>query len=95
MLRAESFPSGSCMRRRSPTNRAESTMAVTNEDTSATNLPYRPKDDSSLTRAAFRGSNLFFSMWRDPQDDGRMRPGDWLVLLTGSALIIVSALVFL
>ena len=95
MLRPENFLSGSCMRRRSPINRAESTMAVTNKDSSATNLPYSPKDNSSLTRAAFRGSDLLFSMWRDPQDDGGMRPGDWVVLATGSALIIVSALVFL
>ena len=60
MLRPENFLSGSCMRRRSPTNRAESTIAVTNKDSSATNLPYSPKDNSSLTRAAFRGSDLFF-----------------------------------
>ena len=70
-------------------------MAVPNEDSSAANLPYRPKGNSSLTGAAFRGSGLFFAMWRDPQGDGRMRPGDWLVLLIGSALIIVSSLVLL
>jgi hypothetical protein len=67
-------------------------MAVPNEDSSEANLPYRPKDSSPLTGAAFRGSGRFFAMWRDPQGDGRMRPGDWLILLIGSALIIVSAL---
>jgi hypothetical protein len=67
-------------------------MAVPNEHSSAANLPYRPKINASLTGAAFRGSSLLFAMWRDPQGDGRMRPGDWLVLLTGLALIVVSAL---
>ena len=94
MLRPENFLSGSCMRRRSPTNRTE-TMAVPNEDSPEAKLPYRPKDNSSFTGAAFRGSGPLFAMWRDPQGDGRMRPGDWLVLLIGSALIIVTALVFL
>ena len=94
VLRPENFLSGSCMRRRSPTNRTE-TMAVPNGDLSEAKLPYRPKDNSSFTGAAFRGSGLLFAMWRDPQGDGRMRPGDWLVLLIGSALIIVTALVFL
>jgi hypothetical protein len=70
-------------------------MEVPNEDSSEANLSYRPKDDSSLTGAAFRGSGLLFALWRDPQGDGRLRPGDWLVLLIGSALIIVSALVLL
>jgi hypothetical protein len=60
---------------------AESTMAVPNEDSSETNLPYSLKDNSSLMRAAFRGFHL--------------RPGDWLVPLIGLALIIVSALVLL
>ena len=69
-------------------------MAVPNEVSSAANLPYGPKVNSFLTGAAFCGSDLFFAMWRDPQGDGRMRPGDWLVLLIGSALI-VTALVFL
>ena len=59
MLRPENFLSGSCMRRRSPTNRTE-TMAVPNEDSSEAKLPYRPKDNSSFTGAAFRGSGLFF-----------------------------------
>ena len=70
-------------------------MAVPNEDSSEVKLPYRPKDNSSFTGAGFRGSGLLFAMWRDPQGDGRMRPGDWLVLLCGSALIIVTALAFL
>jgi hypothetical protein len=67
-------------------------MAVPNEDSSEADLPYRRKDNSPLTGAAFRGFGLFFALWRDPQGDGRMRPGDWLILLIGSALIIVSAL---
>jgi hypothetical protein len=67
-------------------------MAVPNEDSSEANLPYRPKDNSPLTGAAFRRFGLFFAMWRDPQDDGRMRPGDWLILASGSALIIGLAL---
>jgi hypothetical protein len=70
-------------------------MAVPNEDSSAANLPYRHKFNSLFTGAAFRRSGLFFAMWRDPQGDGRMRPGDWLVLSIGSALIIVLALVLL
>jgi hypothetical protein len=70
-------------------------MAVPNEDSSEADLPYRHKDNSPLTGAAFRGSCRFFVMWRDPQGDGRMRPGDWLILLTGSALIILAALVLL
>jgi hypothetical protein len=70
-------------------------MAVPNEDSSEADLPYRPKDNSPLTGAAFRGSGRFSAMWRDPQGDGRMRPGDWMILLNGSALIIVSALVLL
>jgi hypothetical protein len=94
ILRPENLLSGSCMRRRSPTNRTE-TMAVPNEDSSEAKLPYRPKDHSSFTGTALRGSGLLFAMWRDPQGDGRMRPGDWLVLLIGSALIIVTALEFL
>ena len=94
VLRPENFLSGSCMRRRSPTNRTE-TMAVPSEDLPEARQPYRPKDNSSFTDAAFRGSGPLFAMWRDPQGDGRMRPGDWLVLLIGSALIIVTALVFL
>jgi hypothetical protein len=67
-------------------------MAVPNESSSEANLPYRPKDNSSRTGAASRGCGLLFAMWRDPKGDGRMRPGDWLVLLIGSALIIGSAL---
>ena len=70
-------------------------MAVPNEDSSGAKLPYGPKDNSSFTGAALRGSGVLFAMWRDPQGDGRMRPGDWLVLLIGSALIIATALVFL
>ncbi len=69
-------------------------MAVPNEVSSEAKLPYRPKDNS-FTGAALRGSGLLSAMWRDPQSDGRMRPGDWLVLLIGSALIIATALVFL
>jgi hypothetical protein len=94
VLRPESFLSGSCMKRRSPTNRTE-TIAVPNEGSPEARLPYRPKDNSSFTGAVLRGSGLLFAMWRDPQGDARMRPGDWLVLLTGSALIIATALVFL
>ena len=78
----------------SPINRTE-TMAVPNEDSPDGRPPYRRKGNSSFTDAAFRGSGPLFAMWRDPQGDGRMRPGDWLVLLIGSALIIVTALVFL
>ena len=94
VLRPENFLSGSCMRRRSPTNRTE-IMAVPSEDSPEARQPYRLKDNSSFTDAAFRGAGPLFAMWRDPQGDGRMRPGDWLVLLIGSALIIVTALVFL
>jgi hypothetical protein len=94
MLRPENCLSGSCMRRRSPTNRTE-TMAVPNEDSPDGRPPYRRKGNSSFAGAAFRGSGPLFAMWRDPQGDGRMRPGDWLVLLCGSALIIVTALAFL
>ena len=70
-------------------------MAISNEDSAAENFLYTPKANSSLTGAAIHGHSFFFAMWRDPQGDGRMRPGDWLVLLIGSVLIIVSALVFL
>jgi hypothetical protein len=67
-------------------------MEAPNEKSSEANLAYGPKDNSSLTGAAFRGFGLFLAMWRDPQGDGRMRLGDWLILLIGSALIIGSAL---
>jgi hypothetical protein len=70
-------------------------MAVPNEVSTEAKLPYRHKDNSSFTGAALRGSGLLFAMWRDTQGDGRMRLGDWLVLLIGSALIIATALVFL
>ena len=70
-------------------------MAVPNEDSPEARLPYRPKDNSSFTGAAFRSYRPLLALWRDPQGDGRMRPGDWLVLLIGSALISVTALVFL
>jgi hypothetical protein len=72
-------------------------MAVLNEDSAGVNLPYTPQVTSPLTGAAIHRPSLFFAMWRDSQGDGRMRPGDWLVLLIGSVLIIiiVSALVFL
>ena len=70
-------------------------MVIPNEDLSTVNLPYTPKANSSLPGAAFLGSGLFFVMWRDSHGGGRMRPGDWLVLLIGSVLIVVSALVFL
>jgi hypothetical protein len=70
-------------------------MAVPNEVSTEAKLTYRRKDNSSFTGAPLRGSGLLFAMWRDPQGDGRMRPGDWLVLLIGSALIIATALVFL
>ena len=43
MLRPENFLSGSCMRRRSPTNRTE-TMAVPNEDSPEARPHYRPID---------------------------------------------------
>ena len=64
------------------------------ENSSKTYLHYAPKDHSSLTAAA-RGFRLFFSMWHDPQRDGRMLPGDLLVLLIGMALFIGSGLVVL
>jgi hypothetical protein len=67
-------------------------MTVPNEDSSGANLPYGPKDNSPRAGAVSRASGLFLAVWRDSQGDGRMRPGDWLVLLIGSALIIVSAL---
>jgi hypothetical protein len=70
-------------------------MAIPNEDSAADNSLYTPKANSSLTGAAVHGHSFFFAMWRDSQGDGRMRPGDWLVLLIGSVLIVVSALVFL
>jgi hypothetical protein len=70
-------------------------MVIPNADSSAANLPYTPKANSSLAGAAFRGSGLFFAMWRDSHGDGRMRPADWLVLLIGSMLIVVSALALL
>jgi hypothetical protein len=52
------------------------------------------RDNSSLTVGA-RGFRLFFAMWRDPQRDGRVRPGDWVVLLIGMALFIGSGLAVL
>jgi hypothetical protein len=92
MLLPEDFLISRWITRGSLTNRTESTMEAPNEKSSEANLTYGPKDNSSLTGAAFRGIGLFLAMWRDPQGDGRMRPGDWLILLIGSALIIGSAL---
>ena len=96
MLRPENFLSDSCI---------EATITYQTNGNPwqfQTRIHQRPncpidltKDNSSFTGAALRGSGVLFAMWRDPQGDGRMRPGDWLVLLIGSALIIVSALVFL
>ena len=95
MLRAENFLNGRCMNRISlRTGRKASWQS----QTKIHQRPIYPIDlrgDASLTGAAFRGCGLLFAMWRDPHGDGKMRPGDWLVLLTGSALIIVLALALL
>jgi hypothetical protein len=75
-------------------NRTGDAMATPIENLSETESPYTPRDNSSIT-VAVRGLRLFFSMWGDPQRDGSMRPGDWLVLLIGMALFIGSGLVVL
>jgi hypothetical protein len=62
-------------------------------NSSETNLPYTSKDNSSLTKTTSRGSPLFCAMRRGRQRDGGMRPGDWLLLSVGAALIIGLALV--
>jgi hypothetical protein len=70
-------------------------MAPLKDDSSVTDLPYTSTDNSSHTEATSRSSALFSPLRRGPQDDGGMRPGDWLVLLIGVALIIGLALVLL
>jgi hypothetical protein len=60
---------------------------------SGTNLSYTSKDNSSLTETIARGSALFYAMRRGRQGDGGLRPGDWLLLSIGMALIIGVALV--
>jgi len=55
VLRPENFLSGSCRRRRSPTNRTE-TMAVPSEDSPEARLPYRPKPDEPEPKGRRRPS---------------------------------------
>jgi hypothetical protein len=67
--------------------------AMPRENSSGTNLSYTFKDNSSLTETTARGSALFYAMRRGRQGDGGLRPGDWLLLSIGMALIIGVALV--
>ena len=64
-------------------------------ESSETNLPYAYKDNSSLTEGTSRDSDIVYAIWRGPQGDGGMRPGDWLVLLIGVVLIVGTALTVL
>jgi hypothetical protein len=70
-------------------------MAPPKMEPSETNRPYASMDNSSLTDSTSRDSDVVYGIRRSPRGDGGMRPGDWLVLLIGVALIIGTALMVL